>query len=175
MDLKRLLAWQTLPRAVYSILNSSDISHDKLNSLSGSGVMDSMAFLMPGMKNRTCSGTCVSMHRNVGITTEPICEVQGTAYSQLCRCSVTLCFAAAAPWSAVGYFRQCPCAVNDHCSQQSLQCMTKAMCRRAQITLSGTPKPTLPPRLAKRITNTWIVVCSVCIKLSMACLPAPRS
>lgn len=53
--LKRLLAWQTHPRAVYSILNSRDISQDKLNSLSGSGVMDSMAFLTAGMKNSTCS------------------------------------------------------------------------------------------------------------------------
>lgn len=65
MDLKRLLAWQTLPRAVYSILKSSDISHERLNSLSGSGMMDSMAFLMPGMKNRTCSGTCVSSYTDV--------------------------------------------------------------------------------------------------------------
>lgn len=53
--LKRLLAWQTHPRAVYSILNSRDISQDRLNSLSGSGVMDSMAFLTAGMKNSTCS------------------------------------------------------------------------------------------------------------------------
>ena len=52
--LKRLLAWQTLPRAVYSILKSRLISHDRLNSFSGSGVMDSMAFLMAGMKNNTC-------------------------------------------------------------------------------------------------------------------------
>ena len=54
-DLNRLLAWQTLPLAVYSILNSSDISQDRLNSLSGSGIMDSMAFLMAGMKNNTCT------------------------------------------------------------------------------------------------------------------------
>ncbi len=53
-DLKRLLAWQTLPLAVYSILNSKDISHDRLNSFSGSGMMDSIAFLTAGMKNSTC-------------------------------------------------------------------------------------------------------------------------
>ena len=55
-DLKRLLAWQTLPLAVYSILNSKDISHDRLNSFSGSGMMDSIAFLTAGMKNSTCDG-----------------------------------------------------------------------------------------------------------------------
>ena len=53
-DLKRLLAWQTLPLAVYSILNSKDISHDRLNSFSGSGMMESIAFLTAGMKNSTC-------------------------------------------------------------------------------------------------------------------------
>ncbi|KAA6420095.1 MAG: hypothetical protein FRX49_09944 [Trebouxia sp. A1-2] len=51
---QRLLAWQTLPLAVYSILNSKDISHDRLNSFSGSGMMDSIAFLTAGTKNSTC-------------------------------------------------------------------------------------------------------------------------
>lgn len=78
-----MLAWQTLPRAVYSILNSSDISHDRLNSLSGSGVMDSIAFLMPGMKNKTCIGSRVSMYTNVGISEETVMCREGEGLKML--------------------------------------------------------------------------------------------
>ena len=104
VDLKRLLAWQTLPRAVYSILNSSDISHDRLNSLSGSGVMDSMAFLMPGMKNRTCGGSRVSMHMNIGIDTI-LTQIANYSSEPTQSHIATLCFAAAVRCNAVHYFR----------------------------------------------------------------------
>lgn len=82
--LKRLLAWHTAPLAVYSILNSRDISQDRLNSFSGSGVMDSMAFLMAGMKKSTCRTGSVAVGYHFQSETKLNCALIPAGFGTLC-------------------------------------------------------------------------------------------